>query len=100
MQWSANPFMAYLIQNAARTVSKNADNPKLLTLTCNWHLETCVQTNKIQNQYTCVKRKSSRILLIFLIIIFPTKHYKLKYDFYTYTPLPLFECNIFKFGMI
>ena len=30
------------------TVPKNADNPYRLTLTCNWHLETCVQTNKIQ----------------------------------------------------
>ena len=30
------------------TVPKNADNPYRLTLTCNWHLVTCVQTNKIQ----------------------------------------------------
>ena len=78
------------------TVPKNADNPYRLTLTCNWHLETCVQTNKIQTSTRVQNiKKLSRILLIFFILIFPTKHYILKCEFDVYAPLPLSKYNSF-----
>ena len=80
-------------------IPKNADNLCRLTLTCNWHQVTCVcKQIKFKPALVCEITKNSflHILLIFFILIFPTKHYILKCEFDVYAPLPLSKYNRFK----
>ena len=92
-------FMIFCVKCSKILESKNADNLCRLTLTCNWHQVTCVcKQIKFKPALVCEITKNSflHILLIFFILIFPTKHYILKCEFDVYAPLPLSKYNRFK----